>query len=183
VRSIVRTAVAGLWLLGAACSGGSPQDALGEANEKLAASDWAGAVAAASRGLEQKGGDPGVRWQLELVRLEAQARGGNGAEARLQIQRLAAEYPPQVDAGMYVTTAERLGEAGDDAGAIRVLEAGLERWPTDPELVAARARRGPVSGEDPTQPPAEGEEVPAPVGGGEEGAGAEEEAAAPPAAP
>jgi hypothetical protein len=174
VGTIVRAAAAGLWLLGAACSGGSPQSALTEANERLAASDWSGAAQRASEALEQKGGEAGLRWKLELVRLEALARGGEGAKARLQVQRLAAEYPPQVTPDVYATTAEQLREAGDPASALGVLDAGLLRFPTDAQLGAARDAiepRRPPEGDE------AGEELPAPVGGGEEGAAAEEEAA------
>ena len=119
--------------------GTTPAAALDDANAKLAASDWDGAAKAAQEGLAVDGGTPAERWQLELVGLEAQARGGHGAEATATLDRLATAYPAQVDAKLFVTTAHELREAGDKTGAIGLLDAAAKRFPSDSEVAQAIA--------------------------------------------
>ncbi|MEZ4235498.1 MAG: hypothetical protein R3F59_04910 [Myxococcota bacterium] len=160
-----------VWLGGllTGCSGGAPAAALEQAQAQLEAADWAGAEQTAAEALGRPKGDPSVRWQLELVRVEAEARSGRGSEARQQLERLAAEYPPQISAALYATTATQAADADDPPGARSVIEAGLARFPDDPALVAASRRLAPApevvdaqeGGPDLTPPPegpeAEGE--------------------------
>ncbi|MEQ1504429.1 MAG: hypothetical protein ABMB14_19465 [Myxococcota bacterium] len=123
------------WVL-AACGGASPQVALDDATARLAASDWDGARTVADTALAANRGDPSLRWRLELVRLEAVAR-GRPVDAKQAIERLATEYPSQVDPARYASTAEQVHLAGDKDDAIAILNAGLRRYPTDAALRTA----------------------------------------------
>ena len=119
-----------------ACGGNSPKKQLESAQAALASGDWAAASTAATAGLSA-GAEGATAWRLELVGLEAQARGKQGAEALATIERLAGAYSSQVKAALYLQTATQLTEAGDGAGAISVLDAGLKRFPDDEGLKKA----------------------------------------------
>jgi hypothetical protein len=119
-----------------ACGGGAAES-LESARSELAASDWDGAVASAEAGLKSSDVNPAQQWQLELVRLEAYARGKKADQATATLERLATEHSKQVNGGLYATTAGQLHQAGDSAGAIAVLDAGMKRFPQDTELSAA----------------------------------------------
>jgi hypothetical protein len=125
------------WLL-PAC-GSAPEDQLEQARSYLAAGDYTGAAAAATRGLEA-GAEGATAWRLELTALEAEARGGRTAEVLVRLGRLAETWPAQLEGPLYVQTAGQLKEAGDAAGAVGVLDAGAKRFPENPDLLQAIER-------------------------------------------
>jgi hypothetical protein len=129
------TALFALLLL-LSCSGG-PDAKLEEARAKLAAGDFAAAGAAANEGLAA-GPEGAVAWRLELVALEAEARGGKGADSRARLERLAGgPFAAQAGGSLYVQTAGQLREAGDAAGAVDVLDSGAKRFPEDADIARA----------------------------------------------
>ena len=129
-----------------ACGGG-PEGQLDAARKHLAAGDYAAASAAASAGLAGGAAGP-VAWQLELVALEAEARGAKGSEALARLTRLAGgALATQVNGPLYVQTAGQLKEAGDAAGAISVLDAGAKRFPGDADLTSAIERAKETGGD------------------------------------
>lgn len=77
-------------------------------------------------------------WSFERIRLEALARDGQAAEAQETLERLAAEYPGQADADLYLTIASYVREAGDSSGALDILVAGDERFPEESEKFKAQ---------------------------------------------
>jgi hypothetical protein len=123
----------------AACGAG-PEAELEQARSHLAGGAYAEAAAAASRGLAT-GAEGSTAWRLELAALEGEARGGNAADALARLARLAeGAWSAQVTGPLYVQTAGQLKEAGEDAGAIRVLDAGAKRFPQDADIAQALAR-------------------------------------------
>ena len=133
-----RTAVlALLWML-VSC-GADPADQLEKAREHLAGGDYAEAAAAATLGLSA-GAQGSIAWRLELAALEGEARGGRTAEALARLDRLADAWSAQVSGPLYVQTAGQVKEAGDDPGAIRVLDAGAGRFPEDADIARAIAQ-------------------------------------------
>jgi len=133
-----RTAVlALLWLL-VSC-GADPVDQLEKAREHLAGGDYAEAAAAATLGLSA-GAQGSIAWRLELAALEGEARGGRTAEVLARLDRLAEAWSAQVSGPLYVQTAGQVKEAGDAAGAIRVLDAGARRFPEDADITRAIAQ-------------------------------------------
>lgn len=119
-----------------ACGGTSPEKQLESAQAALASGDWAAASTAVTQGLAA-GAEGTTAWRLELVGLEAQARGKMGAEALATIERLAGADSAQVKAALYLQTATQLTEAGDGANAVAILDAGLKRFPEDEGLKKA----------------------------------------------
>lgn len=114
--------------------GVNPADKLTSAQDHLAAGAWKEATTAAAEGLAA-GAEGTTRWRLELVALEARARGGEDVVATLD--RLATEYPAQVKGSLYVQTAGQVREAGDAGAAITVLDAGAKRFPDDADITKA----------------------------------------------
>jgi predicted Zn-dependent protease len=96
-------------------------------------------VAAADEGLAKKP-DATVRWRLELVRLEALARSGRADAALQAIERLAATEGTPVTASHYLSTADQLRGAGNQAGAIQLLDKGTKRFPDNADITQAIGR-------------------------------------------
>jgi hypothetical protein len=110
-----------------ACSGSDPVE---NARQALAAGQLIEAVEIASRHLEKNPGDsPKTRWALERIRLEALAKSKQGDKAYEALDGLAAQYPAQVDASLYLAAGAWARAAGDPAGAIRILDGGAKRFP------------------------------------------------------
>lgn len=103
---------------------------LAEARQALAETRYADALSASEAGHR---GNPTatVSWGLDLVKLEAHARAGNGSEAKQQIERLDRLYPDRVPATEYTATAHQLQSAGQGVAAIEVLDLGAKRHPYD----------------------------------------------------
>jgi hypothetical protein len=136
---MLRAAALALVCLLLSC-GASPDDALEQARARLADGDYAGATAAAARGLAA-GAEGSTAWRLELAALEGEARGGSTASVLARLERLAGSWSAQVTGTLYVQTAGQLKEGGDAAGAISVLDAGARRFPQDPHIARALAQR------------------------------------------
>jgi hypothetical protein len=118
------------------CSGG-PEAKLEQARAQLASGDWTAAATSASAGLAA-GAEGSTAWRLELAALEAEARGGRGAETLARLERLGqGPFAAQTGASLYVQTAGQLREGGDAAGAIGVLDAGAKRFPSDTDIARA----------------------------------------------
>ena len=114
--------------------GPSLADREADARAALDARDWAKAHSTADEALEAAGGDAAAAWRLEQIRLDALAGEKNGAEVRASLERLGGTYPKQVNGALYRAVADKLKAAGDGAGAIDVLDAGLKRFPDDAKL-------------------------------------------------
>jgi hypothetical protein len=111
----------------------SSQEQLAEARSSLASASYADAVAAAEAGLTSSPTKADA-WGLELVVLEAHARGGDGENAKAQLVKLAGLYPSQLSANDYSGTAQQLQAAGQGPAAIEVLDLGKQRYPDDPQI-------------------------------------------------
>jgi hypothetical protein len=137
-----------LWLLGglvASGCGASAEDHLRAARRGLADAAYADALSAAEAGLAAGPGEV-TRWGLELVKLEAHARSGEGEAARRLIERLAAEHPDHLPVTQYAATAHQLRATGQGPAAIEVLDLAMRRFPGDPmieRLIAASASGAP----------------------------------------
>jgi hypothetical protein len=131
-----------------ACSE-DPREALLEAQQALAEARYADAITATDAGLAGSA-DEVTAWGLELVRLEALARDGDGDEALAQLAKLADERPEQIPAAQYSATADQLKSAGQGAAAIQVLDQGLKRFPEDATLAGLieAAKTAPAAGSD-----------------------------------
>ena len=138
----------GMILALAACSQ-TPRQSLDEARQALAESRYADAIAAADAGLAGEA-DAVTTWGLELVKLEGLARDGRGDDTIAQLARLAEMRPEHMTATQYSATADQLRAAGQGAAAIRVMDAGLQRFPHDKtlqELIEA-AKAAPAAGSE-----------------------------------
>jgi hypothetical protein len=133
-----RIAVLALVWLTVSC-GADPAAELEKAREHLASGDYAAAAAAATQGLAA-GAEGPTAWRLELVALEGEARGGKTAEVLARLDRLNQAWSEQVSGPLYVQTAGQVKEAGDAAGAISVLDAGVRRFPADADIARAIAQ-------------------------------------------
>ena len=104
-----------------------------DARSSLGSAAYADAITAADAGLS---GSPSEQntWGLELVKLEAYARGGDGEAAKEQLSKLAGKYPNQISATDYSGTAQQLQATGQGPPAIEVLDQGKQRYPDD-ELI------------------------------------------------
>jgi len=123
-----------------------------EAQDALSVGNFSQAREISTRALEQAAGsDKRLTWSLERIRLEAQAREGQAAEAREALERLAGEYPGQANASLYLAIASYLHEAGDASGAIEVLLAGDKRFPEESEKFKAQIEKLEASGLDPAE--------------------------------
>ena len=108
----------------------SSHDQLLEARTSLASASYADAIATAEAGL-QASPSKADAWGLELIKLEAYARGGNGDRAKQQLEKLAGLYPKQLTSTDYSTTAQQLQTAEQGPDAIQVLDLGKKRYPSD----------------------------------------------------
>ncbi|MDJ0786981.1 MAG: hypothetical protein QNK05_09270 [Myxococcota bacterium] len=118
-----------LMALALACSA-SPQGQLADARAALADADYAAAIDAAEAGLAG-GPDEVTAWGLELVKLEALARTGEGEAVVALLDRLGSERPNDVPPSQYSATADQLRVAGKGPEAIQVLDLGMKRFPGD----------------------------------------------------
>ena len=116
----------------AAC-GGSARDSLDQARKELAQTHYPEAIAAADAGLARSP-DAITSWGLELVKAQALAQSGKGAETVAQLEKLAANWPDNLGADQYLAAADQLRGAGQGAAAIEVLDLGIKRFPGDPQL-------------------------------------------------
>jgi tetratricopeptide (TPR) repeat protein len=127
----------------------APHDVLAAARRDLTEGDYAEAIAAADEGLRRaKGG--AISWGLELVKLEAHARAGHGAEAKAQLEKLARLHPDRIPATEYSATAHQLQQAGQGPAAIEVLDLGLKLHPGD-ELIGRMIGASASAGSDPAE--------------------------------
>lgn len=113
--------------------GKSAQDHLADARASLASSDYSAANEAADAGLAANPDDV-TAWGLELVKLEALSRSGDGAATVAQLTRLAEANAARITAGDYSGTAQLLRSEGQKAEAIQVLDLGFKRFPDDPTI-------------------------------------------------
>ncbi len=113
-----------LALIGALCGcEKSPYDHLAEARQGLSDVAYADAIVSADAGL-QGGPNEVTRWGLELVKLEALARGGYGEETKAQLEKLIKLDVNRLPASEYFATAHQLKMAGRSVEAIEVLDRG-----------------------------------------------------------
>lgn len=133
-------------LLAVACSE-SARDLLADARQAVSESRYDDAIAEADRGLATQS-DEVTAWGLELVKLEALARGGQGDAAVAQLEQLAAQHPGQISARQYSATAGQLRNADQRVASIQVLDLGLARFPQDETLrgLIEEAKKAPKAG-------------------------------------
>jgi tetratricopeptide (TPR) repeat protein len=126
--------ICALLLAAALCGcGGSAHDHLADARRELADAAYPEAIAAAEAGLRESPGAETL-WGLELVKLEAHARAGQGEEAKGQLAKLVDLYPDRIPATRYSATAYQLQSAGEGAVAIEVLDMGIRHYPGNPGI-------------------------------------------------
>ncbi len=113
--------------------GGSASDHLAEARQEVADGSWTAAIDTADAGLAA-GPDAPTRWGLELVKLEALARAGEGARAKEQLEKITRLHPEHVPPTQFSATADQLRTAGAGPEAIEVLDMGLHLHPGNPLL-------------------------------------------------
>ena len=134
-----RAALLLLFCLFAGCGGG-PEARLEKARVALANGDYPAAAAAADEGLSAGAKGP-TAWRLELVALEAEARGAKSADVVARLERLASgPFAAQLTGPLYVQTAGQVKQAGDAAGAVSVLDLGAKRFPQDADIAQAIER-------------------------------------------
>ena len=109
--------------------GDTAQDLQESARSALESGDHATAASTATDALKLASGDRALTWQLEQLRLEALARGGQGEQAAANLERLANDFSAQVKVPLYLATASYLKDAGDTSHAIDILTAGDARFP------------------------------------------------------
>jgi hypothetical protein len=118
----------------------SRQDHLAEARAALADAAYDAAVAAAETGLLATAGaspevlEDATTWGLQLAKLEALARAGDGEAAKAQLSELANLHPNRVKASDYFATAHQLRGAGAGTAAIEVLDMGASLFPYEPVI-------------------------------------------------
>jgi hypothetical protein len=105
-------------------------DHLAEARQGLSDVAYADAIASADAGL-QSGPNEVTRWGLELVKLEALARGGYGEETKAQLTKLIELDANRIPASEFFATAHQLKTAGESVVAIEVLDQGKTYFPYD----------------------------------------------------
>jgi hypothetical protein len=111
------------------CGKGS-QEYLAEARQSLANSAYSDAIAASDAGLQAEP-DEVSAWGLELVKLEAFARAGQGEEVVGQLEHLAQAYATHLTGAEYSSAAHQLMAADQGPVAIQVLDMGAQRFPED----------------------------------------------------
>ena len=127
----------------------APQAVLADARRDLDDGDYAEAIEAADEGL-RRAQDGAISWGLELVKLEAHARAGEGAAAKAQLEKLARLHPERIPASEYSATAHQLQQAGQGPAAIEVLDLGLKLHPGD-ELIGRMIGASASAGSDPAE--------------------------------
>ena len=149
-RAILLTPViALLFLIGC---GPDPEQMKTEAQQALSVGNFSQAREISTRALEQvPDSDKRLTWSLERIRLEALARESQAAEAGQTLERLAAEYPEQAGASLYLAIASYIKDAGDAGGAIDILVAGDKRFPEESEKFEAQIRELQAVGLDPAE--------------------------------
>jgi hypothetical protein len=113
--------------------GKTTHEYLADARQELADAAYPEAIAAADAGLRETPGAM-TRWGLELVKLEAHARAGQGEETKGQLEKIVGLYPDRVPATQYSATADQLQSVGQGAVAIEVLDMGMQHYPANPTL-------------------------------------------------
>jgi len=113
--------------------GNTAHEHLADARQDLADAAYPEAIAAADAGLRETPGAK-ARWGLELVKLEAHARAGQGEETKGQLEKLVGLFPDRVPATQYSATADQLRSVGQGAVAIEVLDMGVQHYPGNPTL-------------------------------------------------
>ena len=123
VRSVPIGCSLAMLLLASAC-GSSPAERLQEARQALADTDYSAVVAAADAGLAASP-DERIAWGLELAKVEALARSGDGEAVMALLERLATDHPERVPPTQYCASADQLrsgslprdaAQPTDDAG-------------------------------------------------------------------
>ena len=123
-----------------------------EAQQALSVGNFSQARKISSQALEKTpAADKRLAWALERIRLEALARDDQGKEALETLERLAAEYPGQTNASLYLAIASYLKEAGGTSSAIDVLVAGDKRFPEESEKFKAMIAELQAGGLDPAE--------------------------------
>jgi predicted Zn-dependent protease len=123
-----------------------------DAQQALSVGNFTQAREISSQALEQvPPSEKRLVWALERIRLEALARDNQGEAAQEALERLAAEYPTQANASLYLAIASYLREAGATSSAIDVLVAGDERFPEDSEKFEAMIAEMEAGGLDPAE--------------------------------
>jgi tetratricopeptide (TPR) repeat protein len=123
-----------------------------DAQQALSVGNFTQAREISSQALEQvPPSEKRLVWALERIHLEALARGNQGEEAREALERLAAEYPTQANASLYLAIASYLRDAGATSSAIDVLVAGDGRFPEDSEKFEAMIGELEAGGLDPAE--------------------------------
>src|SRR5688572_13786409 len=99
-----------LLALAAGCGGKSAADYANEAQSALDGGDAPKALTLADAALAQDAvkKDAPVAWRVEQIKLEALAKGGNGAEVLANLERLAGTNPKQITAALYRSLADKL---------------------------------------------------------------------------
>ena len=112
----------------------SARDALEQARKALTETHYPEAIAAADAGLA-RAPDAITSWGLEVVKLEALARSGQGDQTLAQLEKLTAGWPDNMLADQFAVTADQLRAAGQGDAAIQALDKGLKRFPKDEALL------------------------------------------------
>ncbi len=151
LRSISRlTPVIGLALL-IGC-GPDLEQQKNEAQQALSVGNLSQARELSSQALEQApASEKRLLWALERIRLEALARENQGEQALVTLERLAAEYPAQANASLYLAIATYLKDAGGTSSAIDTLVAGDERFPEESEKFKSMINEMQAGGLDPAE--------------------------------
>jgi hypothetical protein len=136
-RAILLTPVIALLFL----IGCSPdlEEMKNEAEHALSVGDFSQAREVSARALGQvPGSDKRLSWALERIHLVALAKDNQAGPALENLERLAAEYPTQADADLYLAIASYVEKTGDASGAIDILVAGDKRFPEESEKFEAK---------------------------------------------
>lgn len=131
MRLITLAAAVCLALLPIGCGGASMEDLKAEATTAFQSGDYDKALASAEAALEAAkaaGADKIATWNLEDLRLKAVAGLGDAEEALHSLDRLAADFPTQINAERYTSVAHSIKESGDLLGAIDVIEIAKDNF-------------------------------------------------------
>ena len=149
-RAILLTPLLGLMFL-IGC-GPDAEQLKEEAQQALSVGDFSQAREISARALEQlPESEKRLTWSLERIRLEALARDKQAGEVRESLERLAAEYPAQANASLYLAMASYVRDAGDTGGAVDILIAGDKRFPEESEKFKAMIQELQAGGLDPAE--------------------------------
>lgn len=131
MRLIHVAAAAALALLPLGCGAQSAAELHEQATSQYQAGDHEAAVETAAKALEAaeaEGADRVVIWNIEDLRIKAMAAAGDADGVFVTLDRLASDYPQQIDADRYVKEARKLQES-EPAGALALMEDALRRFP------------------------------------------------------